>query len=172
VPRDRRAVVSGSNFPLLFHLGAHKVSIRLVQTESGVVLPVKAQPGARKNGFTGEHDGMLKVSVTQAPEKGKANKVLVRVIAQELKLRNSQIELISGDTSSIKMFLITGVEIESYSIDFMPIWTIDLTSVTTCQSIRRVRDSDVRLISSLNRTQSSGDPLCRRAALRPESTGC
>ncbi|MDA0281738.1 MAG: DUF167 domain-containing protein [Planctomycetota bacterium] len=88
------------------------MSIGLVQTESGVVLPVKAQPGARKNGFTGEHDGMLKVSVTQAPEKGKANKALAKVIAQELKLRNSQIELASGDTSSFKTFLITGVAID------------------------------------------------------------
>ena len=40
----------------------------------GVVIAVRAQPGAKKNGITGEHDGALKVSVTQAPEKGKANK--------------------------------------------------------------------------------------------------
>jgi len=67
--------------------------IDLVQTERGILLPVKAQAGARKNGITGQHDGALKVSVTQAPEKGKANKALAKVIAVELGLKNSQVEL-------------------------------------------------------------------------------
>jgi len=86
------------------------VTIRLVQSESGIVLPVKAQAGARKNGIAGEHDGMLKVSVTQVPEKGKANKVLAKVIAQELGLRNSQVQLSSGATSSSKSFVISGID--------------------------------------------------------------
>ena len=47
--------------------------IRLVTNSSGVVLPVKAQAGARRNAITGEHDGALKVAVSQVPEKGKAN---------------------------------------------------------------------------------------------------
>lgn len=75
----------------------------------GVVLPVKAQPGARKNAVRGEHDGALKVSVTQAAEKGKANKALVAVLARELALKKHQIELLSGDTASRKRFLIREV---------------------------------------------------------------
>jgi uncharacterized protein len=87
------------------------VVIRLEQTAAGVMLPVKAQAGARKNGIAGEHDGALKVSVTQAPEQGKANKALAKVIAQALGLKNSQVELSSGLTSPNKSFLIVGVEI-------------------------------------------------------------
>ncbi len=44
----------------------------------GVILPVRAQPGSRRNELRGEQDGMLKVCVTQSPEKGKANKALGR----------------------------------------------------------------------------------------------
>jgi len=79
----------------------------------GVILPVKAQPGARENAIRGEHDGALKVSVTQAAEKGKANKALVRVLAEKLELKKYQIELISGDASSNKRFLIRGVAEET-----------------------------------------------------------
>jgi uncharacterized protein YggU (UPF0235/DUF167 family) len=50
--------------------------------------------------------------VTQAPEKGKANDALVEVLASSLGLRRSQIELVSGATSSRKTFLVTGVEIQ------------------------------------------------------------
>jgi len=84
--------------------------INLVQTDEGIVLPVKAHAGARKNGITGEHAGALKVSVTQAPEKGKANKALAKVIASDLGLRNSQVDLVSGATSTNKSFIITGLE--------------------------------------------------------------
>lgn len=90
--------------------GAWAFVINLVQTDEGILLPVKAQAGARKNGITGEHGGALKVSVTQAPEKGKANKALTRVIALELGLRNSQVALRSGATSTNKSFIITDLE--------------------------------------------------------------
>ena len=65
----------------------------------GIVLPVRAHAGARRNEIRGEQDGMLKVSVTQAPEKGKANKALIAVLSEGLSLKKSQIELISGATS-------------------------------------------------------------------------
>ncbi len=86
--------------------------IQLESSAQGVVLPVRAQAGARKNGIQGEHDGALKVSVTQAPEKGKANKAIVTVLAKQLRLRKSQIELISGETSAQKRFIIAGVSVE------------------------------------------------------------
>ena len=80
--------------------------IALEVSSKGIVLPIKAQPGAKRNGITGEHAGALKVSVTQAPEKGKANDALVAVIADALGLKRGQIELMSGQTSSQKKFLI------------------------------------------------------------------
>jgi hypothetical protein len=52
---------------------------------------------------------MLKVSVTQIAEKGKANKALVEVVAKGLGLRKSQLALLTGETSSHKRFLVRGV---------------------------------------------------------------
>ncbi|MGE3776880.1 MAG: DUF167 domain-containing protein, partial [Pirellulaceae bacterium] len=46
--------------------------IQLERHAQGVVLPVRAHPGARREEVRGEHDGALKVSVAAAPEKGKA----------------------------------------------------------------------------------------------------
>jgi len=52
---------------------------------------------------------MLQVSVTQVTEKGKANQRLREVIAKELKLRRSQVELLAGSTSAEKRFLIRSI---------------------------------------------------------------
>ena len=86
--------------------------IEIEQTAEGMVIQVKALPGSRKNEVRGEQDGMLKVSVTQIPEKGKANKAVQEQLAHGLGLRKSQVQLISGETSPLKRFLITGVTVE------------------------------------------------------------
>jgi uncharacterized protein len=83
--------------------------IELVLHAEGVILPVKAQPRASRDGIRGEAGGMLKVSVTQVAEKGKANQAILEVLAEGLGMRRSQIELISGETQSQKKFLIRGV---------------------------------------------------------------
>ena len=85
--------------------------IELTTTAAGVVLPVQAHAGARKNAITGVHAGRLKVAVTQAPEKGKANKALIELLAERLELKRSQVTLLAGETSSHKKFLISDVDI-------------------------------------------------------------
>lgn len=75
-------------------------------------MPVKAQPGARANALRGEQNGALKVAVTQVAEKGKANKAIVEVLAKSLRLKRSQLELLSGDTSSEKRFLVRGATVD------------------------------------------------------------
>ena len=84
--------------------------IKLEPHADGVILSVRANAGAKKNAVTGEHDGAVKISVTQAPEKGKANKAIVEVICKSLGLKRSQVELLSGETSSHKKFLLRGAQ--------------------------------------------------------------
>lgn len=87
-------------------------SARVIGVEphpEGSVLPVRAHPGARRNEVGGEHDGALRVAVTQAPEKGKANKAIVSLLADRLRVPKSQVELLSGDTSSRKRLLVRGL---------------------------------------------------------------
>lgn len=79
---------------------------------NGVVLPVRAQPGAKSNALRGEQNGALKVSVTQIAEKGKANKAIVATICKGLKLRKSQVQLISGPANPQKRLLIGDIDVE------------------------------------------------------------
>jgi hypothetical protein len=78
----------------------------------GVLVPVRAQPGAKSSGVRGVQDGALKVSVTQIAEKGKANKALLAVLSQALDVRKSQLELVAGATAGHKQFLVRGVTVE------------------------------------------------------------
>ena len=82
--------------------------INLQEREDGVLLPVKARAGGSKNAITGVHNGSLKVMVTQAPEKGKANQAIEKLLAKSLGLQKTQIALTAGQTSAQKTFLITG----------------------------------------------------------------
>ena len=86
--------------------------VELKPHAAGTILPVRAQPGARRNEIRGEQDGMLKVCVTQSPEKGKANKALIALLSKELSLRKSQIELIAGETSHQKRLLVHEITME------------------------------------------------------------
>lgn len=86
--------------------------IELTQTPEGVILPVKAQPGARKNEVSGVRNGRVLVKCTQAPEKGKANEAIIEILAKALKIKKSQITLVSGQTNSEKKFLLTGISIQ------------------------------------------------------------
>ena len=86
--------------------------IALEQRAEGIVLPVKAHAGARRTGISGEHAGKLKVSVAQAPERGKANHAIIAVLCQGLDLRPQQVVLMVGETSPIKQFLIREVSFE------------------------------------------------------------
>lgn len=81
--------------------------ITLRQTAQGIVLTVKAEPGARMNAIRGEHNGSLKAAVTQVAEKGKANLAIIELLSKSLCLRKSQIHLVSGETNATKQFLIT-----------------------------------------------------------------
>lgn len=86
--------------------------IELSEDERGVILSVKVQAGARKNAILGERNGALRIAVAAAPEKGKANRAVNEILSESFGVAKSAIELISGDTSSQKRFLIGGVRTE------------------------------------------------------------
>jgi uncharacterized protein len=83
--------------------------IEVTPHSRGSVLCVRAQPGAKKDAVLGERAGALRVAVSAAPEKGKANGAIVDVLAESLGCKRSQIALICGETSRDKRFLIEGI---------------------------------------------------------------
>jgi uncharacterized protein (TIGR00251 family) len=83
--------------------------IAITEHAEGCVLPVRAQPGARKTAVLGEQGGALKVAVTAPPEDGRANKALTEALRDVLGLKRSQVELLGGATSREKRFLVRGL---------------------------------------------------------------
>jgi uncharacterized protein (TIGR00251 family) len=72
------------------------------EVADGVTFGVLAKPKASRNEVLGLHGGRLKVAVTAAPEKGKANAAVLETIARTLRLKRSQVGLASGETSPLK----------------------------------------------------------------------
>jgi uncharacterized protein len=82
--------------------------IELSAHDDGIVVKVLAHPGAKRDAITGERDGALMVSVTAAPEKGKANAAIQSLLARALDCKTSAVSLLTGQTSRHKRFLIAG----------------------------------------------------------------
>jgi len=83
--------------------------IELRETPEGTIISVRVQTKARHTGIAGIHDGSLRIAVTEVAEKGKANRAVAKVLANEFGLPPSSIELVSGPTSRQKSFLLCGV---------------------------------------------------------------
>jgi len=88
------------------------VAIEIIQKDQGIILPVRAQPGAKRNCMVGEHGGALKVAVQAPPEDGKANDAILDLLRRSFGISKQQIELVSGHTSRDKKFLLTGITLE------------------------------------------------------------
>jgi len=86
--------------------------IELSPHDQGTIFRVKAQPNARRNGILGERAGCLRVGVTVAPEKGKANAAILEILAEALNCRGSSLILLSGETSREKRILVLGLDAE------------------------------------------------------------
>src|SRR5437867_3643373 len=83
--------------------------IELADHPEGVLLPIRAQPGARKAGVLGEQAGALKLGVTAPPQDGRANAAVVELVRDLLALKRPQVELVSGLKDRNKKLLIRGV---------------------------------------------------------------
>jgi uncharacterized protein (TIGR00251 family) len=86
--------------------------IELVPHPEGTILPVHAQPGARRNAIVGVHGGALRVAISAPPEKGKANDAIVALLAAALGLKSTRVGLLSGATARRKRFLIRQINPE------------------------------------------------------------
>jgi uncharacterized protein (TIGR00251 family) len=78
----------------------------LTEIEGGVRLKLRVKAGSRRNALLGIHAGALKLSVTAAPEKGKANKAVLALLADALDMSASSLEILSGKTSPDKVVLV------------------------------------------------------------------
>jgi hypothetical protein len=83
--------------------------------QGNVVLAVRAQPGAKKTAITGIYGegaaAQLKITVHAPPIEGRANAALMAFLADAFSLPKNSVEIISGDLSRSKVFLLRGVSL-------------------------------------------------------------
>jgi uncharacterized protein (TIGR00251 family) len=87
--------------------------LAIQQLGDAVIFTVKVVPGSSKTEMVGLLNGKIKIRVSAAPEKGKANKVLVDFLAKKLGIKSKAVSIISGHKSTIKQVRISGVQAKS-----------------------------------------------------------
>ncbi len=87
--------------------------LNIRQAEGSVIFTAKIVPGSSSTKISGVLDGMLKVKVAAAPEKGKANQCLIKFLADLLDIKKNAILIISGQTSPVKQIQISGISIDT-----------------------------------------------------------
>ena len=82
----------------------------------GVTLAFRAQPGAKKTAIVGVFGegaaAQLKIAVQAPPIEGRANSALIVFLADTFGSAKKDVELVSGELSRSKVFLLRGVTLE------------------------------------------------------------
>ncbi len=76
------------------------------ETKKGITFQVKVIPKSSCSKIVGWEEDLLKVRLAAVPEKGEANKELVKLLSQSLKVAKTTISIIQGETSRVKTVLI------------------------------------------------------------------
>jgi uncharacterized protein (TIGR00251 family) len=83
-----------------------------VEVEAGTDGPrlrLRVKPGARRDRLVGAHGGALKLEVTAAPERSRANDAVVSVLARTFGVSNREVTVTSGATSQNKTVRLGGI---------------------------------------------------------------
>jgi uncharacterized protein len=79
----------------------------------GVTLAVRAQPGAKRTAVAGIYGegatAQLRIAVQEPPLEGRANEALIAFLAETFGVAKSAVELVSGELSRSKVFLVRGI---------------------------------------------------------------
>lgn len=67
------------------------------------------QPCAKKSGYVGLHGANLKIKLAALPKDGEANAELINFLSKKLGIAKSQIKIIAGQTSKIKIVEIPSI---------------------------------------------------------------
>ena len=74
--------------------------------KAGSEISVRVTPKASRNRIAREEDGAIRVYVTVAPEGGKANAAVQKLLAKALGVAKSRLVLVRGHTARDKVFRI------------------------------------------------------------------
>jgi uncharacterized protein (TIGR00251 family) len=75
-----------------------------------MLLSIKVVPGSSRDRVVGRYGDAVKVQVSAAPERGKANAAVAKVLAEFFGVKQKEVELVSGAGSPRKQFRISGLD--------------------------------------------------------------
>ena len=78
-------------------------------TAASTRVRLRVSPGAGKAGIVGRHGDAWKVRVTAAPEHGRANEAVLRLVADALALPRDALTLVAGHGGRDKIVEFTGL---------------------------------------------------------------
>ena len=79
----------------------------------GALLRLKVSPGAARDAVLGVAADRLRVSVRAAPEKGRANKAVIALLAKTFRVPKSALEITAGGGASRKTVRVGGIGAEA-----------------------------------------------------------
>jgi len=88
-------------------------NLTVQQVDGGVAFTAKVVPGSSRSGICGLLGGMLKIKISAPPEKGRANKCLLELLAKLLGIKKNDVSIISGQTSQIKSVQVLGISAQT-----------------------------------------------------------
>jgi len=83
-----------------------------VTSDPTLRVAVKVVPGATRDEIVGWLGDAIKIRVSAAPERGRANAAVERVLAQALDLPSRSVRVVAGRTSARKSVEIFGLSLE------------------------------------------------------------
>ncbi len=86
--------------------------VEILQTGDDVRLRLRVKPGGRHQRLIGAYGGALKLEVSAAPEKGRANAAVIRLLSDALGLQRNRVEIVAGASSQDKVVVLTGCSVE------------------------------------------------------------
>lgn len=84
---------------------------KILADKKELYLAFKVHPSSSKTSvkemILSEDGEFIKIDIAAAPERGKANRELIRFLAEEFKIKSENIKIISGASDKIKLIKIT-----------------------------------------------------------------
>ncbi|MCX5850275.1 MAG: DUF167 domain-containing protein [Deltaproteobacteria bacterium] len=81
----------------------------LRESKNGLTFNIQVIPHASRAEISDVQDGALKIKVTAPPVEGAANEACIKLLAKELGLKKSQMEILSGAKSRRKTILVKNI---------------------------------------------------------------
>lgn len=75
-------------------------------------LRIRVTPGAGRTELVGRHGDGWKVRVAAAPERGRANDAVLKLLAERLRLAPRELALVAGGRSRLKVVELRGLDAE------------------------------------------------------------